>query len=530
MVPIFNRMKSENKNDVKAELISLLYKNAYFSIILSLIVACALGYQFLQEKDPVLALSWLITTLLILVYRSVTLYKFQKSPARYSLDAWKYAFYLGIFLMGLMWGMAGLFFNFTAEPEHWFFILFIISGLTGGGVSTLSPSSNAYIVFIIPVFTPIIVSTAAINYEHNIQMALLMSIYVIATIILSRRSHILLKDSIVLRISHEKMKKDAEINLELVQQHQVELYEKEEYLQAILDTALEGILSMNDKGIIEMANPAIEKIFGYTQDEIIGKNVAILMPEAISRFHQEKVDSYIDTKHKIMTGRKLETEARRKDGSTFPLSISVSENIINGKRIFTGVMSDITEQRNFTDALQTKNSELQYLSSHDELTGIYNRRSADEHLLREWDRAKRNNTTLSVLMVDVDNFKHYNDHYGHVSGDNCLQRVARSMRDNLHRPVDYLCRFGGEEFIIILPDTEIQGAIQVAENICKAIEDLKIPHEKSSFNYVTISIGVAATIPKITNGYEKLVSCADNALYKAKEQGRNRVESMEGKL
>ncbi|MDH5602259.1 MAG: hypothetical protein OEY78_13260, partial [Gammaproteobacteria bacterium] len=121
MVPIFNRMKSENKNDVKAELISLLYKNAYFSIILSLIVACALGYQFIQEKDLVLSLSWLITTLLILVYRSVTLYKFQKSPARYSLDAWKYAFYLGIFLMGLMWGMAGLFFNFTAEPEHWFF-------------------------------------------------------------------------------------------------------------------------------------------------------------------------------------------------------------------------------------------------------------------------------------------------------------------------------------------------------------------------------------------------------------------------
>lgn len=296
-------------------------------------------------------------------------------------------------------------------------------------------------------------------------------------------------------------------------------------MRSILNTSLEAILTINEHGIVELVNPAVENMFGYNKDELVGKNVSLLMPNSISSLHQNKVSAYMTSGDKKMTGRKIETEARRKNGEIFPISVSVSDNIINGRIIFTGVISDITEQINMMEALQIKNNELKYLSSHDELTGIFNRRSIDEYMHREWDRAYRKKYNLSVLMLDVDNFKSYNDNYGHPAGDHSLQRIAKIMKENLHRPADYLGRYGGEEFIVILPETDIEGGLLIAENLRKAVESLKIPHEKSNYGSVTISIGIASTVPKKVNNFEKIISCADKALYEAKSQGRNCVAS-----
>jgi two-component system chemotaxis family response regulator WspR len=176
--------------------------------------------------------------------------------------------------------------------------------------------------------------------------------------------------------------------------------------------------------------------------------------------------------------------------------------------------------------LAEANRTLKKLSSLDGLTGIANRRSFDETLLKEWNRAIRSEKPIGLIMLDIDFFKLYNDHYGHQGGDDCLKKVALGLVSAIHRDSDFLARYGGEEFSAILPDTDIDGAIKVAEEMRLAIEDLKVEHAKSKVSeIVSISIGVSAFIPARGTDPEILIAAADQALYRAKENGRNRVEA-----
>jgi len=178
-----------------------------------------------------------------------------------------------------------------------------------------------------------------------------------------------------------------------------------------------------------------------------------------------------------------------------------------------------------TRKLDDANQELTRLSSLDGLTGISNRRQFDETLLREWRRLGRQGRPLSMLLCDVDYFKQFNDAYGHQVGDECLKAVARTLKDTLRRPADLVARYGGEEFAVILPDTEITGALQVAEAMRSAVEGLNITHRYSKgASVVTISIGVASTTPSRTGSDSSaLLKRADDALYQAKQAGRNRI-------
>ncbi len=177
-----------------------------------------------------------------------------------------------------------------------------------------------------------------------------------------------------------------------------------------------------------------------------------------------------------------------------------------------------------THQLKEANEKLNLLATTDGLTGIANHRKFREHLAQEWRRAKRNNTYLSVILIDVDDFKLYNDTYGHQAGDECLRKIAKVLSMHTRRPGDLAARYGGEEFIIILPEADRSGAHSVAENIRKQAMLLKIPHEKSrASEYVTISLGYASTVPSDDDGFDKLISTADEFLYKAKKNGKNQV-------
>ena len=178
--------------------------------------------------------------------------------------------------------------------------------------------------------------------------------------------------------------------------------------------------------------------------------------------------------------------------------------------------------------LAEANRTLQKLSSLDGLTGIANRRSFDETLSKEWNRAIRNGKPIGLIMLDIDFFKLYNDHYGHQGGDDCLKRVALGLASAIHRDTDFLARYGGEEFSVILPDTDLNGAAKVAEEMRLAIKDSAIEHAKSKVtDIVSISIGVSSVIPQRDTNPEALISAADQALYRAKEDGRDRVKSGE---
>ena len=168
--------------------------------------------------------------------------------------------------------------------------------------------------------------------------------------------------------------------------------------------------------------------------------------------------------------------------------------------------------------------ELQRLSTTDGLTGIANRRLFDESLDREWRRCRRLKKPLSIILFDVDFFKKYNDKYGHQTGDECLRLVAKEVSRTASRPGDMAARYGGEEFVLILAETDQEGARWVADRIRQNLSALRIPHDDSDYKHVTISCGVVSVVPGEELSAEKLVKSADIALYIAKEQGRNRVE------
>ena len=175
-------------------------------------------------------------------------------------------------------------------------------------------------------------------------------------------------------------------------------------------------------------------------------------------------------------------------------------------------------------ALTMANQKLEIYSQTDGLLGIANRNYFNTRLVEEWNRAIREQSTLGLLMIDVDFFKNYNDHYGHLEGDACLQAVARVVGARMVRSIDLLARYGGEEFVVVLPNTDSRGAYKVALGICHAVAELSIRHAASAVApHVTVSVGVASIRPKRKSEAVQAVALADQALYSAKQQGRNRV-------
>lgn len=177
--------------------------------------------------------------------------------------------------------------------------------------------------------------------------------------------------------------------------------------------------------------------------------------------------------------------------------------------------------RDMTEAKHAQ-TELEQLATRDGLTGLANRRFFDGTLQAEWRRALRQQQALSLLMVDVDNFKQYNDANGHLGGDECLQQVAAAVAAEM-RANDLVARYGGEEFAVILPNQSLKGAAIVAERIRSRVEQLRLPNPKGELLKVTVSIGAATAFPSAQAQPSELVSTADAALYRAKHMGRNRI-------
>lgn len=213
--------------------------------------------------------------------------------------------------------------------------------------------------------------------------------------------------------------------------------------------------------------------------------------------------------------------------STTMLRRIVVEQIFVAVALFTTfpVAALLEERRALELSLQKSESRYRELSKADALTGLANRRGFDEQLEVEWQRALYGRRSLALLLIDVDLFKSYNDIYGHIGGDECLRCIANVIAGALERVSERPSRFGGEEFAVILPDTSIEQALIVAENIRQAVTAMNIPHPCNPHGHQTISVGVAATIPSLDESVLSLLNLSDQALYCAKHLGRNRVES-----
>jgi len=191
-----------------------------------------------------------------------------------------------------------------------------------------------------------------------------------------------------------------------------------------------------------------------------------------------------------------------------------------------GFMFDISERKKTEDKLVRLQKELEELSFKDALTGIANRRMFDSIFEREWSSARRDGQPVSLILLDVDCFKEYNDHYGHVNGDECLKNVAQILNAVVSRPRDFVARYGGEEFVLVLAETTEESAYKIAEKCRSQILEDAIPHVKSRVSQVvTISAGVSTVIPSSNIEKEVFVQLVDGLLYRAKQSGRNCVVS-----
>lgn len=169
---------------------------------------------------------------------------------------------------------------------------------------------------------------------------------------------------------------------------------------------------------------------------------------------------------------------------------------------------------------------LKQLAEMDGLTRLPNRRKFEQIFCMEWARAFREKQPLSIIMIDIDYFKNYNDYYGHLAGDDCLKQIADSLRSSMLRQTDFVCRYGGEEFIVILPNTDQYGAVKVAEKIRQNVAAACIPHAGSSFKQITLSMGIATLAGFDSYSKEELISAADKAMYSVKLKGRNQIASV----
>ncbi|WP_128913334.1 bifunctional diguanylate cyclase/phosphodiesterase [Granulicella sibirica] len=296
----------------------------------------------------------------------------------------------------------------------------------------------------------------------------------------------------------------------------------ESRFRSLAEASRDVIVLTDIQGRRKYVSPAVTEMLGWLPDELVGRN-------DLSTVHSDDVPKMIEMVRALRNGDQpspLAYQALKKDGeyrwleSNSRLLLDDDTGEPSG---FVFVVRDISDRRAAEEKMQEAFRAVELQAMRDGLTGVANRRLLDQTLRSNWQRGARDHTPLSLLLIDVDQFKAYNDLYGHLAGDECLRRIAEAIQTVLRRPQDLLARYGGEEFVAVLPSTSGPGAELISEIFRKTIEDLAIAHDVSPHGVVTVSLGCATVIPSIDKGENSLIQSADAALYRAKTTGRNRT-------
>ena len=267
--------------------------------------------------------------------------------------------------------------------------------------------------------------------------------------------------------------------------------------------------------------PQIEDLLGWEPGSWVG------VQDWAARMHEEDRDRVVNfcvSQSQAGVDHEADYRALTKDGRFVWIRdvVHVVRKPNGEVDSLIGFMFDITERKQTEQKLVELQKELEQLSFRDGLTGLANRRKFDLSMEIEWRNAKRTGQPLSLIMVDIDYFKQYNDHYGHLQGDDCLKAVSKALNECALRARDFVARFGGEEFVLVLPETNTDAVLAVAENCRQAVAKLQIPHAKSSIGpCLSISLGVGTIVPNPHDQQLDFINSVDRRLYMAKQQGRD---------
>lgn len=273
----------------------------------------------------------------------------------------------------------------------------------------------------------------------------------------------------------------------------------------------------------EYIGPQIEALLGWPQDSWL------TVDDWATRMHpedRERVVNFCVSQSQSGIDHEADYRALTKDGAYVWLRdvVHVLRNDSGDVEALVGFMFDISERKKTEDELVALQQKLEEYSYKDGLTGVANRRMFDTVMNENWGHAIRNQSPLSVILIDIDKFKQYNDLHGHLQGDECLKRIASLLDKTAQRPRDFVARFGGEEFIIVLPETDTEAAIKVADRFRQLLLREQIPHGDSALSeLVTVSMGIGTITPARGDSISQFLDQVDQRLYKAKRDGRDRM-------
>ena len=302
------------------------------------------------------------------------------------------------------------------------------------------------------------------------------------------------------------------------------LQDSETRFRLIAEVSSDIIMLSDLNNIRQYVSPAVTEVLGWLPSELLSASYRQVV-------HPDDAETVEHTLEDCLDGRPangIVYRMQKRDGSYLWVEANLRlyrDSDTGNPAGFVSVVRDFSRRKAAEDQLHDAYRLAENQASVDALTGIANRRVFDETLAVEWRRSIRAHSPLSLLLFDVDHFKQFNDIYGHLEGDDCLRRIAAAVKTVMLRTSDLFARYGGEEFVVVLPHTDLEGAVQIAEQIRQAVEACGIPHRASARGSVTISIGCAVRTVGPNQTCSTLIAAADSALYVAKSGGRNRVEA-----
>lgn len=309
-----------------------------------------------------------------------------------------------------------------------------------------------------------------------------------------------------------------------------ETIETNQRFQLVIDASPVALIMVDQRGHIQLVNRETERLFGYSRDLLIGKAVEMLVPANSHVQHQQDRAAFFQNPSSRPMGGGRHLVAVRRDGIVFPAEIGLQTVQFGDDLYVLSTVIDLTLQKQVEDRmiqlakeLEEANARLVLLAVTDRLTNVFNRRALDEQLDKQIQLMGRMGRAISHLMLDIDHFKEHNDQYGHSSGDEVLKNVATLLRQNA-RATDVVARYGGDEFAVVMPDTNETGALQMAERFRMAIR--AYPWEQAG---LTVSMGISTLLlgtdaaGRTVNYSTKLLAESDRALYSSKRNGRDRV-------